>query len=175
MQFRELLPQYTHIYTLHVCSAITSTDTVRKKYLQQEVWDGDKEDVINLPTGTTPLQDMYDPMEAIDVGSLQIFLRPGEWRVRCRCEGEFKGTSKDITVDYVVLKRADPPEIFTNGGLCLYLLIISDPQSRHLCISTLVLCASCTYLLTFQIVATPCKRPFHSVDLVCDWQEKLAQ
>ena len=83
---------------------------------EEEVWRGEIEDVLDVPEGIRPVQDILDPMEAIDVGTMQITLGPGSWRVRCRAEGGVKGTSPEITVDYDVLELTEPPQLFEKGG-----------------------------------------------------------
>jgi len=85
---------------------------------EEEIWHGEEEDVIGVPEGVRPVRDIVDPMEAIDVGSLQIKLEPGTWRVRCRAEGITKGTSPEVTVDYDVLELTKPPDLFENDGAC---------------------------------------------------------
>ena len=47
-------------------------------YSEDQVWVGDMEDVIDVQTGDIPIQDMSNPQEAIDVGSLNITLQPGQ-------------------------------------------------------------------------------------------------
>ena len=86
--------------------------------LQQEVWNKQTEDVVDLREGVVPLADIVEPMEAVDFGELQIFLGPGSWRVRCRCEGKERGTSHQMTVDYDVLERTEPPELLATAGAC---------------------------------------------------------
>jgi hypothetical protein len=80
------------------------------------VWNRHTEDVVDLAEGVIPLADISNPMEAVDFGELQIFLQPGAWRVRCRCEGKDTGTSHQMTVDYDVLEKTDPPELLATAG-----------------------------------------------------------
>ena len=58
---------------------------------------------------------------------LGIKLRMGVWQQYCSqgngewdavVNGEFKGTSKPVTVDYNVLERTDTPDLFAYGGFC---------------------------------------------------------
>jgi len=43
---------------------------------------------MSWPPGFKPIQDLINPMEAVDFGSMTITLGPGAWRVRCRCDGQ---------------------------------------------------------------------------------------
>jgi hypothetical protein len=83
-----------------------------------QYWDDDVEDIVDIKDGEVPLPDMINPWEQIKNGRMTAILQPGKWRVRCRCEGEFKGTSKPVTVDYNVLERTDTPDLFAYGGFC---------------------------------------------------------
>jgi len=65
-----------------------------------------------------PVADMIDPWTDSDSsGSLDVKLRPGRWRLRCRCVGNLdEGVSKSITFDYNILPTTDPPDFFEDGG-----------------------------------------------------------
>jgi hypothetical protein len=83
------------------------------------MWKSQVETVVDLKDGVIPLADIQNPMEAVDVVGLQIFLEPGSWRIRCRCEGEEKGTSVQVTVDYDVLPKTEPPDLLATAGIVL--------------------------------------------------------
>ena len=83
------------------------------------MWKSQIETVVDLKDGVIPMADIQNPMEAVDVVGLQIFLEPGSWRIRCRCEGEEKGTSVQVTVDYDVLPKTEPPDLLATAGIVL--------------------------------------------------------
>jgi hypothetical protein len=83
------------------------------------MWKSRIETVVGLKDGVIPLADIQAPMEAIDVGALQISLEPGAWRIRCRCDGQEKGTSVQVTADYDVLPKAEPPDLLATAGIVL--------------------------------------------------------
>ena len=92
--------------------------------IQEEVWQGELEEIVNTSEDFQPFLDWEGVRQATGVGNLKISLGAGHWRLRCRAEGTSTGTSGEATVDYDVLPQTEPPQLFETGGMLTFCLCV---------------------------------------------------